>query len=131
MKKPRLQHTSLPFPPGAQDQARAFYGGVLGLEEKPTPTTIAHHKVVWFGAGDSEMELHLFPDSEHPAHPQERRHICLEVEDLDAFRHKLEAAGCSIDEEDPIPHRPRFFSRDPFGNRIEFTSILGNYQEVD
>jgi hypothetical protein len=28
-----------------------------------------------------------------------------------------------------IPNRPRFFCRDPFGNLIEFTTILGDYRE--
>jgi hypothetical protein len=28
----------------------------------------------------------------------------------------------------PIHNRPRFFCRDPFGNDIEFTTILGSYE---
>ena len=34
----RLQHTSVPMPPGGDDQARAFYGDTLGMPEIPKPT---------------------------------------------------------------------------------------------
>ncbi len=47
----RLQHVSLPYPRGRQDDVRAFYGELLGLSEKPVPATIAHLELVWFGAG--------------------------------------------------------------------------------
>jgi hypothetical protein len=30
------------IPPGTQDAVRAFYGGVLGLEEKQPPLSLAH-----------------------------------------------------------------------------------------
>ena len=44
MKRPRIQHVSIPRPPGAgsREQARAFFGGLLGLAEKPVPSTIEH-----------------------------------------------------------------------------------------
>ena len=62
MKKPRLQHVSCSIPVGAQDAIRAFYGRVLGLEEKPTPKVLADRNVIWFSVGDNEMELHFIPD---------------------------------------------------------------------
>jgi catechol 2,3-dioxygenase-like lactoylglutathione lyase family enzyme len=54
------------------------------------------------------------------------RHYCLAVDDLDALRARLEAAGVSVVNDIPIPGRPRFFARDPFGNLIEFTTIEGD-----
>ena len=33
----RLQHVSIAIPPDGRDDARAFYGGLLGLEERPVP----------------------------------------------------------------------------------------------
>jgi len=62
------------------------------------------------------------PDPEHP------RHLCLEVEDLEALRRQLQAAGYRPYDDIPIPNRPRFFCRDPFGNLIEFTTLLGDDQ---
>jgi hypothetical protein len=49
------------------------------------------------------------------------------VADLDGLRARLEEAGVEIDEADPIENRPRFFCHDPFGNRVELTSIAGPY----
>lgn len=129
LAKIRLQHASLPVPAGAQEAVRAFYGGVLGLEEKPCPRSLAGRGLVWFAAGDGEMELHFIPDPLRP-HPDESRHICLEVEDVESYRRRLVEAGHEIIEAETIPNRPRFFSRDPFGNRVEFTTILGDYREA-
>ena len=119
---------STPYPRGAQDEVRTFYGGLLGLEEKPIPESLRELELVWFAAGDGEMELHFLPD---PAgiDPRARRHFCLEVDDLDDARRRLAAAGFEPFEETPIPNRPRFFCRDPFDNLLEFTTILGDYQE--
>jgi catechol 2,3-dioxygenase-like lactoylglutathione lyase family enzyme len=123
----RLQHVSLPYPRGRQDDVRAFYGELLGLAEKPIPVTLAHLDLVWFEAGPDELELHFLPDEVAPD-PRARRHFCLEADDLDAVRSRLAEAGFEPTEQEPIPNRPRFFSRDPFGNLIEFTTILGDYR---
>ena len=127
MKLPRLQHASLPIAVGGQAKVREFYGGVLGLEEKPAPTALAEQGIIWFAAGDNEMELHLVPDGEHLPHPKEGRHICLEVTNVEQWRITIKEAGYEIIEGTPILNRPRFFCRDPFGNRLEFTTIEGDY----
>ena len=126
MEKPRLQHASCSIPAGAQDAIRAFYGGVLGLEEKPAPKALADRNVIWFKAGENEMELHFIPDP-ILADPSGQYHFCLEVSDLDQYRKQLIEAGCTIIEATPIINRPRFFCRDPFNNLVEFTTILGKY----
>jgi catechol 2,3-dioxygenase-like lactoylglutathione lyase family enzyme len=124
---PRLHHVSVPIPAESQETIRTFYSKVLGLSEKPVPHTLRHRGLVWFAAGDGEMELHFVPDT-HLATPGEARHFCLEVDDLEEYRQRALKAGCQIIEDALIPHRPRFFILDPVGNRIEFTSIEGDYQ---
>ena len=124
--KARLQHVSLPVPAGAGEAVRAFYGGVLGLREKPTPKSFAGSGIVWFEAGAGEMELHLLPDPEL-ASKTEKRHFCLAVDDLAAVRRRLEDAGHRPYDGSPIPNRPRIFCRDPFSNLIEFVNITGHY----
>ena len=126
---PRLQHVSTSIPPGAQETVRAFYGGVLGLEEKEPPHTLKHLNLVWFSVGDGEMELHFVPSAILTAEA-DPRHFCLVVEDLEAYRKRLTEAGHKIIEDTPIPNRPRFFCRDPLGNRIELTTILGDYRDA-
>jgi catechol 2,3-dioxygenase-like lactoylglutathione lyase family enzyme len=114
-----LQHVSSPIPEDGQAEARRFYGGLLGLEEKPVPVTLDGSKLVWFGAG-ANLELHFFPGDQAP---RSERHFCLDVEDLQAVRKALEGAGFEPYDTTPIPGRPRFFCRDPFHNLVEITSI--------
>ena len=119
----RIQHVSIPRPPGSHDQARAFYGAVLGLEEVPVPAAIVHLDLVWYRLGTTE--LHLFTE---PAHEDRSgRHFCIEVENLSEIRQRLREAGYEPRDTIAIPNRPRFFCRDPFGNDIEFTTITGDY----
>jgi catechol 2,3-dioxygenase-like lactoylglutathione lyase family enzyme len=127
MARTRLQHVSTPYPRGRQREVRAFYGGVLGLEEKEVPESLRDQELVWFSAGDAELELHFLPDPV-PPDPRAQRHLCLEVDDVEAWRRRVEAAGVETSEQTPIPNRPRFFCRDPFGNLIEFTTIMGDYR---
>jgi catechol 2,3-dioxygenase-like lactoylglutathione lyase family enzyme len=128
MPRRRLQHVSTPYPEGRQDDVRAFYGGVLGLREKPLPDSLADQALVWFDAGDGEMELHFLVD-EAGIDGRAARHFCLEVDDLDGIRARLGDAGYETRDTTPIRHRPRFFCRDPFGNLLEFTTIEGDYRE--
>ena len=127
MKRPRIQHVSIPRPPGEDSaaQAVAFYGGLLGLRPKPVPATIMYLDLVWFDVG-GDTELHVF--SEEALGDRSGRHFCLEVEDVAAVRAKLTAAGYQPWDPDAINNRPRFFCRDPFGNIVEFTTILGSYE---
>jgi catechol 2,3-dioxygenase-like lactoylglutathione lyase family enzyme len=124
----RLQHVSTPYPRGRQADVRAFYGDLLGLTEKPVPTSLADMELVWFEGGPDELELHFLPD---PVAPDSRaqRHFCLEVDSLETYRRRLEKAGYEISHQAEIPNRPRFFTRDPFGNLVELTVIEGDYRE--
>jgi catechol 2,3-dioxygenase-like lactoylglutathione lyase family enzyme len=130
MGKPRLQHASMLIPPDTQESVRAFYGGLIGLEEKQPPQSLAHLHLVWFAVGEGEMELHFLPTVDGPS-ANDQRHICLVVEDLETYRHRLTAAGVTITEAEPIPFRPRFFCRDPFGNLVELTTIQGDYRTAE
>jgi hypothetical protein len=56
------------------------------------------------------------------------RHLCLEVTDLAMVRRRLTDAGHEPRDTTPIPNRPRFLCRDPFGNLVEFTTIEGPYR---
>ncbi len=125
----RVQHVSVPMPPGRHAEARAFYGGALGMEEMPVPASLvaAGFDVVWFHAGPDGHEVHVFVDRQG-AEPVRAQHLCLQVDDIEAMAEHLAAHGVAVEDAPPIPGRPRCFVRDPFGNLIEFTEILGDYR---
>jgi len=125
--KPRIQHVSIPRPPGSDEKTRAFYGDLLGLEEIPVPKSIQYLDLIWYRLGDSE--LHLF--AEEPIDDSSGRHFCIVVENQAETRAKLVEAGYNPTDTNPIPGRPRFFCRDPFNNRIEFATIEGDYLKLE
>jgi catechol 2,3-dioxygenase-like lactoylglutathione lyase family enzyme len=117
----QLQHVSVPMPAGGHDRARAFYSGLLGLEERDVPPKLDPAELVWFRVGD-DLELHVFESDETVPRSQ---HFCLRLDSgLDELRHRLEAAGVEVDDTTEIVGRPRFMCRDPFGNRVELTEWL-------
>ena len=116
--KLELQHVSIPMPKGGHADARAFYGELLGLEERDVPPKLDASELVWFRVG-GDLELHCF-ESDDDVPP--RQHFCLRLgSGLDELRAKLEAAGVEVADTTEIVGRPRFMVRDPFGNRVELT----------
>lgn len=125
----RLQHTSVPMAPNGQDEARRFYGLVLGLEEIPRPRELGGRPIVWFRTGIDGQELHCFEDASLGSNAT-AQHVCFEVDDIDAMRARLSAHDVAIEETQPIKNRPRYFVRDPSGNLIELTQIEGPYDPI-
>lgn len=109
----RLQHVGITVPAVAFREARGFYGGVLGLPE----LSASEHALVYGLGRPGSLELHVIAGE--PADPRAEHHFALEVDDLDAARALLEAAGHTPEEARPVGGRSRFFVRDPFGNLIE------------
>jgi catechol 2,3-dioxygenase-like lactoylglutathione lyase family enzyme len=124
----RLQHTTIPMPPGGNEEARRFYGDVLGLPEKPVPASLDRSRIVWFSVSDDGDELHVLVDEGVDPHLS-GQHLCLVVDDLEEMRAALVSDGVEIGEEPHIHNRPRFSFRDPFGNKVEITEIHGDYRE--
>ena len=96
----RVQHVSIPIPPGGAEQARAFFGGALGLIEKQVPATLDASTLTWFSVGDDEHELHCFVDPEFESRAT-AAHFCFEVDDIEALRRRVSEAGIEFD------HDPR------------------------
>ena len=116
----RLQHVSIPIATGAEEEARAFYGELLGLEERDVPPHLPAERFIWFRLGEPDLELHLIVGGERF---EGGHHLCIEHQELEELRARLEAAGVETREATPIVGRPRFFVRDPFGNLIELARI--------
>ena len=122
----RLQHVSVPMPSDGHAEARRFYGETLGLTPMEPPSTLARGSVAWFRIGETDTEVHVFVD-EPSRRGSAAQHLCLQVDDLAAFRDRLAAHNVEIEETIPIHNRPRCFIHDPFGNRIEITEIQGPF----
>lgn len=116
----RLQHTSLSIPFGGENAARAFYGTLLGLVERPVAQHLDPAAFIWFRLGEPDLELHLMINDDLPS---DRAHPCIEFQNLEELRARLEAASVPTSDATEIVGRPRFFCRDPFGNLLEFTRI--------
>ena len=44
-----IEHVQLAMPPGREEEARAFYAGLLGMVEVPKPAHLAARGGAWFG----------------------------------------------------------------------------------
>lgn len=109
------------MPPGGEALARTFYVTLLGLSEVPRPEAIQDRGGVWFTADG--LDIHVVAEVEERSNDT-RRHFGLECEDVDGLRARLDAAGITTETGRPAPWR-RFFTRDPFGNRIEVHEVGG------
>lgn len=96
------------------ENARSFYGGILGLKEIAPPAAF-DFVAVWYDLGGHYLHLlqKLVPDSISARHP------CFHVADIVAARAHVASHGLAIEETVKIPGCDRFFVRDPDGNRIE------------
>src|SRR4051794_37360737 len=55
----RIHHVQLAIPPGGEERARAFYGGVLGMRGIEKPAHLEGLGGLWFECGESGMQLRL------------------------------------------------------------------------
>ena len=112
----RLHHMQIAMPAGAEDHARAFFAGVLGMTEVPKPPILARRGGVWFRSG--EVELHL--GAEEGFVPDRKGHPGILVDDIDDVGARLTRGGYPAKWDDEFPGFRRIYSHDPFGNRLEF-----------
>ncbi len=86
------------------------------MTEVPKPPELARRGGCWFRAGDVELHLGV----EEDFRPARKAHPGLVVEDIDAYAARLAAHGAPVRWDDALPGYRRFYSEDPFGNRLEF-----------
>ena len=77
-----IDHVQLAMPAGREDEARAFYGQLLGISERAKPADLARRGGVWFERGD--FKLHLGVEAEF--RPAKKAHPALRVEGLSALK---------------------------------------------
>ena len=115
-----VNHFQVNVPTAEHDRARRFYLEFLGLREIHRPAVFKSGGT-WMSAGSFEVHIGLEDGIERVT----RAHIAYEVDDIAAWRKKVNEAGYKIVEQPKIPNYERFHFRDPFGNNIELIERTG------
>jgi len=110
-----IDHVQVAIPPGADDAARAFYGGVLGLAEVPKPAPLNASGGVWFQLGATQLHI----GAENGFAPNKKAHPAFVVEQFEDYCALLRERGVAVREEVQVYGRRRAGIEDPFGNRVE------------
>ena len=112
-----LHHVQVSIPVGAEDEARKFYCGILGMAEVPKPDALAGRGGFWLELNG--FQIHFGTEDGIDRH-RSKAHVAYLVTDLQHWRKTLDDAGIGVVDGVPIPNYDRFEFRDPFGNRVEF-----------
>jgi catechol 2,3-dioxygenase-like lactoylglutathione lyase family enzyme len=113
-----LDHVQIAAPPGCEPAARRFFGELVGLEELEKPEPLRTRGGAWFRLGERQLHIGVEPGFE----PARKAHVALRVApaELDDLAARLAAADAPVTWDDDLPGERRFYSEDPWGNRIEF-----------
>lgn len=112
-----LDHVQVAAPRGCETDARRFYGDLLGLAEIEKPAGLRGRGGIWFCCG--EQQLHVGVEDEFA--PARKAHPAFRVADgqLNALAERLDYAGEQVIWDVALPGVRRFYTQDPWGNRIE------------
>lgn len=110
-----IDHVQIAIPRTLEAECLAFYRGLIGEAEIAKPEELQKSGGAWFQLPNIQLHIGVDPEPSPPS----KRHICFLVPDVEAARTMLETAGVSIEKFGRVEGRPRFFVRDPAGNRIE------------
>jgi catechol 2,3-dioxygenase-like lactoylglutathione lyase family enzyme len=116
-----LDHVQVAAPAGSEDEARRFYGELLGMAEVRKPDALHARGGVWFAGGGHQLHVGIA----EPFAPATKAHpaLLVRLSELDRLAQRLEVAGCDVLWDDAIPGTRRFFTTDPWGNRIELVGV--------
>jgi len=115
-----IDHVQVAAPAGCEAEARAFYGGLLGLEELEKPEALRQRGGCWFRAGSAELHVGV----EEPFSPARKAHPGFVVDSLAELVARLRAEGIAATPDETIPGVERAYVADPFGNRLELRQAM-------
>jgi len=121
----KLDHVQLAMPVGNEAKAKAFFSDLLGMQELEKPEPLASRGGCWFALGKAHLHLGV----ETPFIPQRKAHPAFVIDELDTLASLLAAADYPVIWDEAIPDRRRFYTNDPFGNRIEFIQAGDGFTE--
>lgn len=122
-----LDHTTIPMPPGEESSVRAFYGDLLHFPEVPKPPTLIIHGGVWYQFADG-TQLHL--QVQEPFLPMDPPHPAFRIDRLDELAAVVLENGFRVEWDEALSPRRRFYTFDPFGNRLEMMEDLRPVQSI-
>jgi catechol 2,3-dioxygenase-like lactoylglutathione lyase family enzyme len=111
-----LDHLQIAAPEGCEDAAREFYGRLLGMSEIEKPSELRKRGGCWFQCGSQQLHIGV----ERTFQPARKAHPAFAVTNIDELRETLLAHGFVVIDDENLPGSQRFYSEDPWGNRIEF-----------
>jgi catechol 2,3-dioxygenase-like lactoylglutathione lyase family enzyme len=119
-----LDHVQVAAPPDAEEDARRFYGVLLGLTELPKPPGLADSGGAWFACGAQQLhvgvqEAFIASRKAHPAL------AVADVASLETLAERLTTSGSPVRWDDRFEGVRRFYTEDPWGNRIELCVAAG------
>jgi catechol 2,3-dioxygenase-like lactoylglutathione lyase family enzyme len=120
---PVLDHVQVAAPAGSEAQARRFYAELVGLVEVEKPPTLAPRGGVWFALG-AGGQLHVGIAEDFA--PALKAHPALRIQTvarLEMLGRRLAAVGAPVVWDSELPGVRRFFTADPFGNRLELLAV--------
>jgi catechol 2,3-dioxygenase-like lactoylglutathione lyase family enzyme len=115
-----IDHVQLAAPKGSEEQARRFFGELLGFEEIEKPAELKKRGGAWFKYGLCQIHVGI----EEPFVPARKAHPAFEIENIEGLKQHLSASGIDFIEDDKLPGANRIYVNDPFGNRIELLEWL-------
>ena len=121
----KLDHIQLAMPLGEEAKAREYFTGVLGMDEEEKPEPLASRGGCWFRS----VSVILHVGGECAFSPQSKAHPAFSISDLEALEKKLKEKEYEVIWDHELPGRKRFYSTDPFGNRIEFMQEGDGFSE--
>jgi catechol 2,3-dioxygenase-like lactoylglutathione lyase family enzyme len=112
-----IDHVQLAAPACCEEDARRFFGELLGLGELEKPEALRARGGVWFSLGAQQLHIGVQEGfvPARKAHPA----ILVQAGTLDEIAARLDAAGAAVVWDEELVGARRFFTEDPWGNRIE------------
>jgi catechol 2,3-dioxygenase-like lactoylglutathione lyase family enzyme len=122
-----VMHEGVPVATANLDACIKFYAEVLGLHQIPRPKALDDiGRGAWLEDADKKVQFHLIAsDAEQRPLPGCKiapagRHTAWIIQDVSAFRARMEALGIHYEEIGSLVGRPQLFLQDPEGHTWEF-----------
>lgn len=112
-----VDHVQVAAPRDCEAAARRFYGDLLELPELDKPASLRGRGGAWFMAGDRQLHVGV----EDPFTPSRKAHPAFRVDPdgLEVLAARLAAAGAPVTWDRALDGVRRFYTEDPWGNRLE------------